>query len=162
MPERIRIKVGELELEWESDGSLSVENVTSLLREIETLSPAPLQTPAPPRPPVLPNANGAGAGLGEPQKLFVTSIAAKLSVKNGPDLARAAAAYLQITEAKESFSRTELLEAMRKAPMYFKTNMRKNLSPIISGLIPEKFNQIGENRFSLTASEHAVLEAALA
>jgi len=163
MTERIRIKAGHLELEWESDGPLSIENVKSLLREIEALPAAqPAQLPPFAGRRGEGSANEAGARANQPQKLFVTSIAAKLAAKSGADLARSAAAYLQLAEGKDSFSRQELLEAMKKAPLYYKTDMRKNLSRIIASLIPDKLNQIGENAFSLTAKEHAALETALA
>jgi hypothetical protein len=54
------------------------------------------------------------------------------------------------------------LLTMKKAPKFYKATMSKNLSGIISSLIPEKFNQIGEGVYSLTAAEHAALETSLA
>lgn len=162
MSVRIRIKVGSVELEWESDGSLSLDNVKKLLKDLGEFSPASDRLgPSAPRPDAKERPRD-GEGGGGSQKLFITSIAAKLGAKSGRDLARAAAAYLQITEGQTSFSRRDLLEAMKKTPSYYKETYRKNLSGIIDSLIPKVLNQIGEGTYSLTASELTAIETALA
>ena len=162
MTERIRIKVGQIELEWESDGSLTLDNVKSLLRNLEALAPASSPQPSAYAAPPPSEKNKAAPAAGTQQKLFVTTIAAKVAVKGPSDLARAAAAYLQFTEGKQTFSRQDLLETMKKAPAYFNENVRKNLSRIITALIPGTFNQVGNDAYSLTASQYAELEKVLA
>lgn len=163
MTVRLRIKAGSVEMELETDDALSLDDIKSLLHEVEALSPL---APAP----IAPTVNGTNdhdsdSGLGKAggaQKLHIASIAAKLGVKSGADLARAAAAQLQLTEGKETFMRQELLLTMKKAPKFYKANMSKNLSGIIATLIPDTFNQVGEGVYCLTAAAHSALEAALA
>jgi hypothetical protein len=162
MSERIRIKVGSVELEWESDGSLSLDDVKKLLKDLGGFAPAFDRSGPSASKPDAKERTRDGEGGGASQKLFITSIAKKLGAKSGRDLARAAAAYLQITEGQTSFSRRDLLEAMKKAPSYYKETYRKNLSAIIDHLIPKVLNQIGEGTYSLTASELTAIETALA
>jgi hypothetical protein len=168
MTAKLRIKAGSVEMELETDGALSLDDIKSLLHEVEALSPvAATAQQAGDSTGAIDSDNSIGIGGGASkteaaQRLHVTSIAAKLGVKTAADLARAAAAHLQLTEGKETFTRQELLLAMKKAPKFYKANMSKNLSSIITSLIPDTLNQIGEDVYSLTAAGHAELETVLA
>jgi hypothetical protein len=163
MTAKVRIKAGPVELEFETEAGLSLDDIKSLLKDVEALSPvasvdslgAGSATTA------LGNSEGGSKAAGS-HKLFVTSIAAKLGAKTGADLAWAAAGQLELTDGKESFTRQELLATMKKAPKYYKAAMSKNLTSIIMSLIPEKLNQIGTDVYSLTVDAHSALEAALA
>jgi hypothetical protein len=163
MTAKLKIRAGTVEFELETDTSLTLEEIKSLLHEVEGLSPASASA--------LGGSGGAndnGDGQnskksgGDSFKLHIGSIAAKLGAKSGADLAKAAAAQLQLSEEKETFTRQELLLTMKKAPKFYKTTMSKNLSAIIGGLIPETLNQVGEGVYCLTAEAYSALESALA
>ena len=62
----------------------------------------------------------------------------------------AAAAYLTLVEGKVEFLRRELLDAMKSATGYYKTNFSKNLSKLLDSLMSaDKLNNLGKDRYSL-------------
>jgi hypothetical protein len=163
MTAKLRIKAGSVELELETEADLSVDDVKALLKEVETLTlTSGAETPGGGVDSAAANADGSPSKLAEPKKLHITSIAAKLDVKTGADLAVAAAAQLQLMDGKDSFTRQELLATMKQATKYYKASMSANLTSIISSLIPKKLNQLATDTYSLTADAHSALEAALA
>lgn len=86
--------------------------------------------------------------------MTTNTIASKLGVKSGPDLALAAAAYLTLAEKKAKFTRKELLEAMRDAAHYYKQAMRSNLTAALRSLIKEgKFSEVAKDTYALSAAQ---------
>ena len=161
MAGKVRIKAGPVEFEYEGETELSLANIKDLFTHIETLFKVPVLAEGGQAHPIAGEKPPTGSNSAV-HKLHVNSIAAKLDAKTGPELALAAAAYLQLNEDKETFSRAELLGAMKKAPKYYKKSMAGNLTPIINGLLNGKFNQTGEEQYSLTSDEHDALVAKLA
>lgn len=163
MVARIRIKAGPVEFEYEGETELGVADIKELFSHIETLFKVPIlaeggEAHAPARAP-----NPDPASPSNPtHKLHVNSIAKKLSAKTGPQVAEAAAAALQIFDGKETFSRADLLETMKKATMHYKESMASNLTKILETLVGPKFNQISDGIYSLSAEAYADLEAKLA
>ncbi len=164
MPSSVRIKAGPVEFEYEGEAGLSVSDIKGLFSHIETLFKLPVlreseqHTPAP----ETFVADGKSAPPTPAQTLHIASIANKLKVKTGPDLAVAAAASLQISETNKSFTRNELHDTMKKATMHYKKPMQGNLTKILQSLLGSKFNQISDGVYSLTAAEHESLVAQLA
>jgi endoglucanase Acf2 len=62
----------------------------------------------------------------------VAAIAGQLSVKTGPDLIIAAAAKLTLVDGKDTFSRDELIAAMKTATSYYKKSDVNNLSSYLN------------------------------
>lgn len=166
MAAKIRIKVGPVEFEYEGETELTLENIKEVFGHVEALSkvsPAPAGGHGQAAPADAPAANGAGAPLTPPgQKLHVNSIATKLAAKTGPDLALAAAASLQVFDQKETFTRSELLDTMKKAKMHFKDSMSGNLTRILATLVGSKFNQVNDGVYSLNADAFQDLAKQLA
>lgn len=165
MVARVRIKAGPVEFEYEGETELAVTDIKDLFSHIETLFKVPIlaeggEPHAPAEPPTPAPANNGGSGYGP--KLHVNSVAQKLKAKTGSELAVSAAATLQICEGKETFTRTELLDTMKKATMHYSANMSGNLSKILGTLVGAKFNQIGDGVYSLNSEEHQKLAAQLA
>ncbi|HKP11749.1 MAG TPA: hypothetical protein VJZ91_06545 [Blastocatellia bacterium] len=167
MAAKVRIKAGPVEFEYEGETELGLADIKDLFTHIETLFKVPVlaeggQAHVASAP--LPAGNGAGVStlLSSGQKLHINSIATKLGTKTGPELAVAAAASLQIFEQKETFTRTELLEAMKKATMHYKDTMSGNLTSIIKSLLGPKLNQISDGVYSLTAEAYQDLVGKLA
>lgn len=161
----LRIKAGTVEFECEGENSFSIDDIAALFPLVEKLAQLPVV--ALPSPPAMGTAGGeqlvpkqvtTNSGI----KLHVNSVAAKLNAKTGPEVARAAAAYLQIIEGKETFTRAELLATMKSATKYYKSSMSGNLTGAIETLLNGKLNQIGTDVYSLASAEHAALEVAIA
>lgn len=165
MTAKVRIKAGPVEFEYEGETELGVADIKDLFSHIETLFKVPVlaeggeahsntthETPAP--------SNSGRNAVGP--KLHVNSVAQKLKAKSGPEVAVAAAATLQICEGKDTFSRTELLETMKKATMHYRTSMSGNLTKILGTLVGSKFNQISDGVYSLNSEEYQNLVAGLA
>lgn len=99
------------------------------LLEPTKLLPAPASDPAP-------TVSG--------QKLRANSVAQKLKAKSGSEMTVAAAATLQLYDEKQTFTRTELLDTMKKATMHRNANISSNLTKILGTLVGSKFNQISD------------------
>lgn len=94
--------------------------------------------------------------------LSMTNIAAKLNCKSGQDLTTAAAAYLKFVQSKPTFTRDEILEAMKKATGYYKTSYRSNLTNIIGALVKnETLLESSTNNFSLQVNKEKELNGIL-
>jgi hypothetical protein len=90
------------------------------------------------------------------------SIAQRINAKTGTDLFTAAAAKLHFVDKKESFSRKELLTEIRSATQYFSESYVGNGSKILLTLGKNTLNEIGKDKFALTAKAIADLEPKLA
>lgn len=163
MHSKLRIKLGQVEFEYEGEAEFSQESIKDLFSHMESLFSTAIARglePAP-SPPGDFGENSSASGAGDPPvNLHPNTIATRLGVSSGPDLALAAAAYLQISLGKPSFSRKELLEEMKSATTYYKQTMSSNLTSTIETHIKtKKFNQIGQNVYSLHATElHSLRE----
>ena len=164
MSSKVRIKAGPVEFEYEGDTELSVSDIKDLFSHIETLFKVPVLSEPEQHTPASepPAASGSVLPSNPPKMLHISSIATKLMAKTGPELAVAAAAALQIFEKKNSFTRVELHETMKKATMHYKTSMLSNMTKILQSLLGSKFNQVSDGVYSLTANEHDRLVTQLA
>lgn len=90
-----------------------------------------------------------GGGL----NLSTTSIATKLKVDSGPNLALAAAARLALGAGKATFTRKEILTEMQSATGYYKDTYRKNLTnSLVSLTKDEKLNKQTDSSYALSPS----------
>lgn len=163
MTAKVRIKAGPVEFEYEGETELGVADIKDLFTHIETLFKVPFLAEGGESHAPSPHQNSSIVSPAmSGHKLHVNSVANKLDVKTGPDLAIAAAATLELFEDKTVFSRKELLTEMQKATKYYNKNMSSNLTKIINGLVGEEFNQVAEDSFSLSAAKLKALEGGLA
>lgn len=171
MPSKLKIKMGHIEFEYEGDTQFDKDAIKDLFTHLESLvgvTPGTfLEGPA------SGSGDGGGAlggslGVGqnggdELSNLAANTVAARLGVKTGPELAIAAAATLQIAQGKDSFTRKQLLEVMQSAKTYYKTSMGSNLGAALSTLVGTKrINALNNNEMSLPAAEIASLRAKIA
>jgi hypothetical protein len=164
MPSKLKIKMGHIEFEYEGDAQFDNEAIKDLFSHLESLvgvTPAaafdaPLGHPA--------GQPHESPGVGElPLNYSPNTIAAKLGAETGADLLLAAAAYLQFVNARESFKRQELHDAMKAAKSYYKANMGGNLSKMLAGLVSAgRINELSNSEFSLSAAEQSSLKGRLA
>lgn len=159
---RIRIKYGAIEIEYEGKESFLRDELPSLIEAISKLSSPNLTPPAieTPQEQALPGGNG---GAIEVQKLGISSIIARLKISTGPDLVVAAAAFLTFTEGKDIFSYQELRDTTKQATGHYNETFRSNFSSYVKSLVKsKKINDIGSQKYSLTASERDRLGSVIA
>jgi hypothetical protein len=78
-------------------------------------------------------------------------------------LALAACAYLFFVEQKSTFSRENILDAMKKASTYYKENDRKNLSSSLNSLMKNGVVlERTQGNFAIHANKIKELEVTLA
>ena len=161
MTSKIRIRMGQFEVECEGTEEFLKKELPALFTAISTLykqaSPDETADDSATEPPK--------GKAGHKGKVVGTtgSLAAKLKAKSGSDLAMAAAAQLSLGQGKATFTRKELTTEMRSATGYFKENFVSNLTKILAGLVSgQKLNEVSANTYALNAPERERLEKALA
>jgi len=165
MTTKLQLRAGDVELVYESDAPIAVSDVRDFILQVQDLAQA-IGQPVPqttfdneeevsvqPKPLMLEHSK---------VDLHLNTIADRLSVKNSADLAIAAAAYLQLVEGKESFTRREWLAAMQTATNFYNQNMSSNFSKTVGRLNGSKVNQLSNDKFALKSTELADLRGKLA
>lgn len=160
---KIRLRIGQIEVEYEGESSFLKDDLVNLLSEtiglykendsiISTLESPPIAE------------NGQQESKQNNILDFSTNtVAAKLGVKKGPELVIAAAAHLTFVKNKNKFTRKDLLDEMKEATTYYKTSHSANLSKSIDTLVKnQRFHQNGRDTYALSATEKNSLEAKLA
>lgn len=162
---KLRLKVGDVELDYEGDEALIKTELQAILANVisvvstasnggrgEDYGVASNDTSGPAQ------AQGGSPGF----QRTVTNILVKLGSKEQQDLVVAAAAYLTLVEGKGEFLRKDLLDAMKSATGYFKTNHSKNLSYLLDGLMKAgKINNLGKDRYSVDSEFLAEIKRTL-
>lgn len=164
MTTRVQVRAGEVELTIESDNPLAVTDIKELLSQVQEAAEA-LRTPYPAALVQAPKHTLTPSPLmiedNVPQ-LHINSVAERVGIKTGADLAVAAAAYLQIVKGQQTFTRRELLETMKAATSHYTQTHRSNLSATLKGLIGSKFNQTGNDTYAIKNQELIDLRGKLA
>jgi hypothetical protein len=153
MSSKIRIKVGDIEVEYEGAEDFLKKELPELLKAVSNLQYVPphLRTP------------GSGGFSKDDIKLTTSNIAAKLNCKSGPDLVMAACAHLYFVEKKDTFERKTILREMKRATSYYKSSYSNNLSSSLKSLVEDdKLTEPSTNVFSLHANTVKDLHARLA
>ena len=123
---KISVRYGNIEAEFEGSEQFIKEEFLKLLEDIASLSGSAGRSIAPA------NSSASGGAI----NMSVKTISAKLGNSAGPDLARAAAAFLTLAEGRETFTQQELLTAMKSAiGVYKQSTHGKNIGKIVSGLL---------------------------
>ena len=152
---RISFKIGDVEISLESKHRFSMDDVSNIIGMVSDVSMARAASMPPTDKP-----DGRRVPNGD---MSTATIAARLKADSGPDLAIASAARLTIFDGKGSFSRADLLTAMKQASGRYKVSMASNLSSTLRGLVKNgRLNETGSGTYALTATEREALESTLA
>ena len=152
MSDKIRIKVGTIELEYESEKALAKADALELLASVSATAKA--------RPGGAATLDGAGDDADVEHS--VSDIAQKIDAKTGPDLLKAAAASLTLVKNKPKFTRKELTTEMKLAGAYWKSSYTKNLGAYLKTLVRGgEFLQQGEKEYALSATAKSDIRAKL-
>lgn len=158
MTSKLRIRIGEVEIEYEGSEEFLKQELPQLLTTAMELRKAA-------------DASGSKAGAGGGEKkgasplgaATTATIAARLKVKSGPDLLIAAAARLTLIQNKDTFTRQELLAEMQTASSYYKKSYSNNLSSYLSGCVSSgDLTETARHTYALGATKKESLEAQLA
>lgn len=185
MATRIRVRKGDTEVEYEGSEQFLKNELSSLLRAASTF-PSGSGRQAPPAPggakpgraagartsrrkgarartpAVAVQESPAGKGADAPPG-STAGIAARIGCSHGTHLVLAASAQLNLRAGRTSFSRAELLAAMKTAAQYYKPVYGKNLSRYLKNLIKERqLNQPRPGIYALTAAARREMQKILA
>jgi hypothetical protein len=157
MSSKIKIKIGNIEFEYEGETEFSQDDIKDLFSHLETLSVPAVAVTEAAQDTVVEKKTPNGA------KIHTSTIATRLGGKGASNLAIASAAHLQIVQGKESFTRQELLSDMRSATTHYNKNMSTNHSKTLASLVTQQvINQISADSYSLSSGKMAELEALIA
>lgn len=159
---KIRLKIGQLEVEYEGDVSFTKNDLSNLVDTIlgyykqhETVLSNDLPSDY--------KGSGKSSDINHKTELSIKTIASRLKVKTGPDLVMAATGYLTLVKNKDVFTRGEIIEEMKKANPFYKQSHLKNLTGSINSLIKKGcLNETAKDSYSLTLQEKETMESKLA
>jgi hypothetical protein len=162
MTTKLRVKIGELELEYEGTEEFVSSGLMPLIEALNKVS----VTVAPTRENKSSGTHHVkkeeGAGH-HPTNTSTSTIAQKLKVKKGPSLVLAAVARIVLVNREASAERSEILREMKTATAYYKDSYAGNLTSHLQTLVTSgKLNDLGSNRYSLHAEAREQLERMLA
>lgn len=155
---KIRIKLGEIEVEYEGSEAFLKEELPQLLAAVSDLhakAGSTIDNSA--------KSNFHGSDKGT-KKIEATtaSVAAKLQVKSGPELIMAAMARLTFALGQEVCSRQKITDEMKTAASYYRKTYLNNLSKYLDVLVKDnKLNEPTSGHYALTASARQALEGRL-
>lgn len=160
MASKIRILVGDIEVEFEGSEEFMAERLPEFIELVGTVTPFVVRGNGVSRDP---KGTGAKAQVEkDPISMTTNNIASKLGVKTGPELVQAACAFLSLVKGSERFARAEILHEMREAAHYYKDTYGKNLSGSLQSLVRQgKLLEPAKNRYALNAATKKELEAQL-
>jgi hypothetical protein len=159
---KLRIRIGEVEIDYEGTEEFLKEELPQLLKTAMELHKASGGSPSGGTGKA--GATGGSAGGPKVASLTTGSIAAKLGAKSGSDLLTAAAAHLALVTNTEPFTRQQLLSEMQSATSYYKSSYSPNLTKYIKTALQKDgpLSETAKNSYALTAAARADLEKKLA
>ncbi len=156
---RIRIKLGQIEIEYEGDAKFLKADLLETVKQVLDLQkthPAAAAASAPPA------AQVGGASGGE-INYSTDTIATMLGANSGPEVVIAAAAHLHFVKGNTTFTSKEISTEVRTATSHFKKSFLSNLRTILKSLTKRQRLRLGSaGTYSLSGSETQKLKAKLA
>lgn len=164
MSSKLRIRIGEVEIDYEGTEEFLKQELPQLLKTAMELHRASGGSSSGGSGKGEAGAAGGSAGARKAASLTTGSIAAKLGAKSGSDLLTAAAAHLVLVNGTEPFTRQQLLTEMQSATSYYKSSYSTNLTKYIKTALQKDgpLSETGKNAYALTAAARADLEKKLA
>ena len=160
----IRIKLGQIEVEYKGDASFLKKDLLETVKQLNELQkehPAAAQSRDDAG--SIRDASSRPSGAARKLEHSTDTIATILDAKSGPDLVFAAAAHLHFVKGKDKFTRAEILAEMRTATGHFKETFNNNLTKSLTRLTgTERLRLVATDTYALPKGERQSLEAALA
>ena len=158
MSSKLRIRIADVEIDYEESEQFLKQELPALLRTAMELHKASGAK----------ETDQGGSDAGEKEKRDVRrltpgTIAARRKAKSGPELLLSAAAHLTFVVKKDTFSRQELLTDMKDATAYYKKSYSNNLTKYLNNAVDEgKLQETAKNAYALSADVRSKLEQELA
>lgn len=158
MTSKVRVKLGQLEVECEGTEDFLKDELPKLLETFSKLAP-PVVSPHPLERSDVSTNNGDVALVNSTMPYFAT----KLDCTKGPELLLAAATWLTLVGKKVTYQRKELLDAMKEAKGTFKPAMVSNFTATVKALQASgALNEPAKGEYALTDAKLRELKAKLA
>jgi len=160
MEQKIRIKLGSIEIEFEGDQGYLKNDLPNLIDKIiELKSRIPKEELIDEELNSNPEVYSEEGKSGAIPQMSANNICAKLSAKSASEITIAACAHLSLVQNKSSFKRTEILREMKNASNYFNTNCSKNLTQSLKSLVGAgKLIERSTDTYALSANENESLK----
>ena len=158
---KIRLKIGQLEVEYEGKESFLQDGLLNLTEKLvgsyaEHQSAFPIDSSS------TDTQNGSVTNANREINMSMDTIASRLRVNTGTDLVIAACTYLTLVQKKDSFSRQQIHQQMKDAMSYYKESMASNLTKMLQKHVKDcHLNQRSGGTYALTAQEKHKAEKAL-
>ncbi|MGJ4910246.1 hypothetical protein [Bradyrhizobium sp. HKCCYLS2033] len=153
MSAKLRIKAKGIEIEWEGELEFLRSEVPDLVASIiQAIGTGTAEE----NDEAEEAADTNGTSQASTTTFTTAGAAAKLKVKSAPELFKIALAKLQASDSIEPATREQILHEMKKAPRVYNSNMNKNLSQTIDGLLSR--NEINEPSHGQYALSHNTYE----
>jgi hypothetical protein len=161
MSAKLKVKLGHIEVECEGTEEFIKAELPALMKSFsELLEKVPVQLP--PLPAAIETNGSARQANGKRIDLSLGTIATKLNCSTGPDLALAAAAFLTVVQAKDTFDRKEILACMQGASNHYKESYSSNMTKILASVVGDnKLIERASGVYALAASTRNQMEASL-
>lgn len=151
MTAKIRIKMGDVEIEYEGSEEFLKTELGDLISGVVDLHRVSPKT----------DSSSDGDEVEEQSDvddggyaLTTNSVAAKLGAASGQELMIAAVSKLTIVDNKTKITRADLLKEMQEATSYYKKSYSKNLTSNLKTLVTsDRLREIAKNTYSLSAPE---------
>lgn len=159
---KIRLKIGQLEVEYEGAASFLQDDLLNLMKKLVGFQKEhKAAIPADP-PPIKTDGAGSSSSAGALDH-STSTIATIFGAKSGPDLIIAASACFTLVQGKDRFMRKELLGEMQTAASFYKATYNNNLSKYLDRLVKsDRLRLVADNTYAVSAKEKRALEAKLA
>ena len=157
MTSKLHVKLGRLELDFEGSEDFIKQELMTVLGKLKEFGALHDMNDDD----AIETKNGGKPKLGG--DLTTSTIAGKLGVDSGTELAIAAMVRLTVMQSADKATRTQITTEMRTATAYFKESYISNLTKSLKVLVTsQRLNDLGSSTYSLSASEKTKLEAKLA
>ena len=163
MTTKLRIRIGNVEVEYEGQESFLNKKLPELIANVAKIEGTGSMTldESVEQGDIKRTIKRTGTGKGKITGTTNT-LASKLGCESGPALILAAATRLTLVLGKSSFTRKELLNEMKSASTYYKKSYASNLTQNLNTLIKSnKLNESAKDTYSLAAKTRAGLEKKL-
>lgn len=163
MTAKIKIRMGQIEIEYEGPEAFLRDELKELLsgvvelhREHDTGEPEPVSS-------ISPSRSDSSAGGSSTYVGTTNTFAAKLGVRSGTDLIIAAMAQKTLVGGVETVPRSEILREMQSASSYYKKSYRGNLTGYLKTLVTsDRLREVSKDTYSLSAAELEKVKASCA
>jgi hypothetical protein len=144
---KIKIKTDTFELDYDGPEQFLKDELPAMLAIVQKLQLRPFEND----PGVKHTHKSPGAIHGStPGRLSVSTIATRLTEKTGPSLVLAAAANFAFFQDKSTFTRRELLTAMKTGTSFYRRSYSANLGKYLKSLVTSSaLNDVGNETYAL-------------